>query len=1093
MGLMKLSLLQIVRKSISYNLKGALYQVIIVVLLTAVITGSLMTGKSVRNSLKKTSFEKLGNTGILVSSGIRYFDASLAERMTSATGLKSAGVLELDGYCQHFATQQSAPQVKIFAIDDIFFRFHGIEDITIGEGEVAVNERLASYLGLKEGDELIIRFNSITDIPADAPFSPGNDPTASSLVLKAGRILSSESAGNFSLGISQLTPLNIFINRSDLTDANGKVPDINRLLFERRQNVTVQEIFKRLREILKPEDTGLSLRQIPATGGYEMISDRIFIDQSQVDEISKLPVPVYPVITYLANSITRGDKMTPYSFISAIDPELYEGVPEDNGIVINEWLAEDLDAAEGDTLRVTWYSPDPMNRLMEEKMDFIVSNVVGKQSIWSDSLLMPEFPGIAGSESCTGWDAGVEINMDLIRKKDEDYWNKFGGTPKAFISYETGKELWANNFGPATSIRFNKDLADNEIAEELKGLTDPYKSGFSISDLPSDSISAANKSVDFSTLFLALGFFIILSAFILLILIVSTFFESKKDQVKTLFSIGFSNKLIRKILFLETGLTAVIGAVAGAIAGGLFNIILIRALNSVWKGAVQTSTLISGFDLLSLLTGFVVTIIIILVILRIRSSLFLKYLSRPETGKSDKPSERNNLIAALFFSASTIILIILSFIFSAHSTILSYSGGVMAFATLIILIRHYYIAKKKTGVYSFRHKNQISDSYYSFHPSQAIAPVLFLAAGLFAVIITGANRMVISDNMLKPEGGTGGYLLWGESSVPLRGSLTSEAGRREYGLDEPELRELSVVHARKTSGNDASCLNLNHIASPPLLGIDPSEFIEKGSFSFAAEMKGIEEGSNPWKTIDYTPFNDVIYGIADQTVLQYGLKIKAGDTLKIRTESGQVLNVIISAGLKSSVFQGYVIIGSENFSRFFPSVAGSQIFLAGGDPELTELYINTLSERLAEYGVHFEPADERLASFFVVTNTYLSVFTILGGIGMILGVAGLGLILIRNFNHRKRDFGLMLAEGFSIKSIRKIIFTEHARILAAGIITGLISALVATRPSIMNDSGLPWRTIGIMILLILVAGLTALAVSVRSVKKDTLINRIRKE
>ena len=72
---------------------------------------------------------------------------------------------------------------------------------------------------------------------------------------------------------------------------------------------------------------------------------------------------------------------------------------------------------------------------------------------------------------------------------------------------------------------------------------------------------------------------------------------------------------------------------------------------------------------------------------------------------------------------------------------------------------------------------------------------------------------------------------------------------------------------------------------------------------------------------------------------------------------------------------------------------------------------------------------ERLASFFVVTNTYLSVFTILGGIGLILGVAGLGLILIRNFNQRQRDFGLMLAEGFSVRSIRKIIFGEHARIL----------------------------------------------------------------
>jgi hypothetical protein len=66
-------------------------------------------------------------------------------------------------------------------------------------------------------------------------------------------------------------------------------------------------------------------------------------------------------------------------------------------------------------------------------------------------------------------------------------------------------------------------------------------------------------------------------------------------------------------------------------------------------------------------------------------------------------------------------------------------------------------------------------------------------------------------------------------------------------------------------------------------------------------------------------------------------------------------------------------------------------------------------------------------------------------------------------------------------------------ILLAGIFTGIVSALVATRPSIMNDSDLPWKTIVVMILLVLITGLTALAGSVKSIKKDTLINRIRKE
>jgi hypothetical protein len=280
----------------------------------------------------------------------------------------------------------------------------------------------------------------------------------------------------------------------------------------------------------------------------------------------------------------------------------------------------------------------------------------------------------------------------------------------------------------------------------------------------------------------------------------------------------------------------------------------------------------------------------------------------------------------------------------------------------------------------------------------------------------------------------------------------------------------------KLSGDDASCLNLNHVTSPPLLGLDPAEFIRKKAFSFASEIKGNRE-DNPWNYLNHNPSEFTIYGIADQTVLQYGLKIKTGDTLFVRAESGRIINVIIAGGLKSSVFQGSVIIGRENLGRFFPSVSGSQVFLVDGDPELSA----------------FEPAGERLASFFIVTNTYLSVFSILGGLGLILGVIGLGFILLRNFSLRKKEFGLLMAAGFSLKEIKKMILGDQVRILFTGVFIGLVSALVATMPSILSGSGIPWMTILVMICLIVIAGILALALSLRPVSSHALISSIRKE
>ena len=92
------SIFRILLSSLKFYRKPVLYQVIIIALLSAVITGSLLTGRSVKTSLKKSASERLGNTGILISSGIRYFDEGLVARMNENPEISSTGLLEIIGY-----------------------------------------------------------------------------------------------------------------------------------------------------------------------------------------------------------------------------------------------------------------------------------------------------------------------------------------------------------------------------------------------------------------------------------------------------------------------------------------------------------------------------------------------------------------------------------------------------------------------------------------------------------------------------------------------------------------------------------------------------------------------------------------------------------------------------------------------------------------------------------------------------------------------------------------------------------------------------------------------------------------------------------
>lgn len=1088
---MRKGLLHITINSLLYYKKSVINQVIIIAILAAVITGSLLTGFSVRNSLKNTAFEHLGNTSILISSGLRYFDPSISQRVSLSIGAGATSILETSGYCQNFSEGTTSGKINIYGIGSDFFRFLGNDSVIIKTGEVAINRKLAQQINIKKGDDIIIRLGVISDIPAYAPFSTARGE-GNSLVMKVGQILDGQNTGDFSLGISQIVPSNIFINLDNINNSGDNKTRANRLLTENIKNESLPFFNSILKKTIKLSDIGLKLRKVEVTGENELISDRIFIDQSIVKEIKEAIPTAAPIITYLSNSITLRNRENPYSFIAALPSELYPGIVNGDGIVINRWLAADLGASSGDTIKMSWYAPDSINQLKEESNLFVVRKIVEMDSIWGDRTLMPEFPGISGKESCSDWDAGVPVKMNKIREKDEDYWNKFKGTPKAFISYEKGRELWGNNYGPATALRFPENITAEEIEEKLTGAFDPESSGFVITNLREVALKAASQSVDFGTLFLSLGFFIILSSILLLSLSVSAYFDSKKDNITTFYALGFTNRVIRKSLLLETGFISFAGSFVGVFLGLLVNNYIISALNSVWKGAVQTDTLVASAGLIPLLTGFFSTFVITLIFFQLKTRNFLKSLKKKKDGIFTFPSLNRNS----FFLLLTAIIAIADFIGSLflkeYAIQLSFVAGSLLFLTFVFLLRQYYI-----GGLEFLHPGEHSFSgltrlYYRHSPSHAIAPMIFIAAGIFALFITSLNRMNFDKDTLNPSGGTGGYLLWCETSVPVTEDLSTIKGKSDFGLNEDQFKGMKIVQLARKEGDDASCLNLNHVTTPPLLGVDPVKFIDKGAFSFASVIPGFK-GNNPWELLNDVPGINTIYGIADQTVLEWGLKIGCGDTITLRAETGEQFNIIIAAGLKSSVFQGNLLIGAGNLKRLFPSVSGSSVFLVDGKKDLSAAIKSGLKDRFNNYGISIEQTQERLASFYQVTNTYLSVFTVLGAFGMILGIFGLGFILLRNYNLRKREFALLSATGFPIRKIRKSLLSDLFIILVTGILTGVISAFIATLPSIQTNTNLPWSILIIMIVSMFLTGVIILLVSVRRVKNESLITSLRKD
>src|SRR5207248_8948468 len=130
--------------------------------------------------------------------------------------------------------------------------------------------------------------------------------------------------------------------------------------------------------------------------------------------------------------------------------------------------------------------------------------------------------------------------------------------------------------------------------------------------------------------------------------------------------------------------------------------------------------------------------------------------------------------------------------------------------------------------------------------------------------------------------------------------------------------------------------------------------------------------------------------------------------------------------------------------------SGYRMFLIDAPAARVSEVSAKLSRALQDAGLDITPAVERLQAFNAVQNTYLGTFQVLGALGLLLGSAGLGVVVLRNVLERRGEFGLLTAVGFSRASLQAITLAEHGALLILGLGLGILSALVAVLPSLLT-------------------------------------------
>ncbi|MEN8122572.1 MAG: ABC transporter permease, partial [Bacteroidota bacterium] len=610
-----MSLYKLILKSLWYFRRQHLAVLAGTIISTAVLTGALIVGDSVKYTLTQLVEKRLGATKFALQTGDRFVRAKLADEISNKLNISTASLLIVQGIAINSDGGQRINSTNVLGVKSSFWQLSDIKMPELKADEAIISANTAQNLNLKVGDELLLRVQNADVIPLNAPFvSQENNSIA--LRLKIIYIADDKSLGRFSLKSNQTAPYNIFVSHKYLSE-KLELKGLSNLILvaeDENQKLNSTKLDETLNEIWQLEDVGVKIQELKEQGKYELVSSRIFIDEAISEAAANINIPYEQVLTYLVNSISFNDKETPYSFVTAATEPIIPNQLSENEIVINEWLANDLQVKKGDSINLKYYIIGPLRTLVEENKSFIINDIIPTQSTILNNSLMPSFPGLSDAGNCRDWETGIPIDLDKIRDKDEEYWNDYRGTPKAFISSEMGQHLWNNKFGNYTAIRFGKNnVEQSKLQNELLKRLNPADFKLVFTDVKTHGLNAVNNSVDFGGLFLSLSFFVIVAGILLTVLIYSLNTESRKQETGILSGLGYKKNQILKIRFYESIIIIVIGGILGSLMGIVYNYGIIAGLNSVWQDAVKTNLLQIFINPITLIIGAFSGILIALI------------------------------------------------------------------------------------------------------------------------------------------------------------------------------------------------------------------------------------------------------------------------------------------------------------------------------------------------------------------------------------------------------------------------------------------------------------------------------------------------
>lgn len=1127
-----LSLRDLPFRNLRFHWRGNLAVLLGVAIGAAVLTGSLFVGDSLRGSLRARAEKQLVGFSSTWT-GNRLIRDAIAQEIDP----EAVPVLMVQGTITAEVEESArrVTRVTVLGLNDSGlsqFRIVPPAEWQSDRPQAILNAATARELNVKAGDTLTLSLAKFSSVPRSSLLGRRNaDDVTTSLRVEVVDVLGEDhAASDFALIPNPAAPHNVFLPLEYLQTRLQQPGKINALFSTRQDTDALNE---KLSQALTLADVGLRVVVPKARTAYVSVeSEQLVIDPVLVPAITRasegLGLTHQETSVYLANWISHGNRKIPYSIVAGLNPSaraplgqfLPEGVTAlaENDIVLTDWPESPLkDVPIGEAIDLTFFKPELETGVEETTVTFRLAGRIPLAGPAADPDLTPPFPGITDKLRIGDWDPPFPFDNTRIKPGDanEKYWDKHKTTPKAYISLQAAEKIFESRFGTITSIRVAPapGKSPEETAEMLRDALprtlDARALGITWEPTREHLLAASQGSNDFAMLFLAFSCFLIGAALLLVGLLFRLNTERRARELGLFLAVGYTPGTVRRIVLIEGVVIALVGASLGQLLAVGFSRFLLRLLVWLWPDP-SVKTLLSPHEtVLSIAIGLSATVLLALAVLVYAVWGFAKLsppgllrgvVAPPETPARNRRSSWWGWFAAVGAGVLGVAALVAgTSIRNADYRAMSFFfGGGLLLASGILLIRRWLGADTpstlpRRGVIGLALLGRKNARRF---PGRSLLTVVLLASATFLLVAVESFRRSPDQDFGARTGGSGGFNILAEVDAPIFQPIDKGPGlddlldslqtyyqqRGEGGVtiaqkleaDEQTLKKAKAIFSlRIHGGDDASCLNLYKAGQPRVMGIPPA-LIERGGFRFAETRASTDaERANPWLLLTSTTVDGPIPVIMEQNTAMWMFKKAVGDTIELRSDDGVPVTARIVATLQDSPFQSEVIVSEANFQRLHPREEGYRLILVETLPEDETPVRQLLETGLQRYGLITTLSRDRVAGFQAVVSSYLTTFQLLGVLGLILGIFGIAVVILRNVWERRGEFALLRAFGYTPGAIRTLLLGENLLIILLGLGLGIVSAAVSILPHLALGGAVPWSAIvamsgGVLLLSVLV-------------------------